>query len=88
MATSPSFSVLPGQCSGGQRFQRAGASPWASDGPGIRCTLVGHCLFALEIVNILQTVRAQAHASQIPRNLPLTCERHLLAGGRLFFNGC
>ena len=27
MATSPSFSVLPVQCSGGQRFQRAGASP-------------------------------------------------------------
>ena len=88
MATSPSFSVLPVQCSGGQRFQQAGASPWALDGPGIRCTLVGHCLFALEIVNILRTVRARPHVPQIPCDLPLTCERHLLAGGILFFNGC
>ena len=34
--------------------------------------MVGHCLFALEIVNILGMVRAQAHTSQIPRKLPLT----------------
>ena len=89
MATaSPSFSVLSVQCSGGQRFQRAGASPSAFNGTGIRCTMVGHCLFALEIVNVLGTVRARAHASQIPRKLPLTCERHLLTGGRLSFDGC
>ena len=49
--------------------------------------MVGHCLFALEIVNLHATVRARPHASQIPSNLPLTCERHLLAGGILFFNG-
>ena len=78
MATaSPSFSVLSVQCSGGQRFQRAGASPSAFNGTGIRCTMVGHCLFALEIVNILGTVRARAHASQIPHKLPLNVRKTL-----------
>ena len=44
--------------------------------------------FALEIVNIPRTVRARPHVPQILRDLPLTCERHWLAGGIRFFNGC
>ena len=70
---------------GGQKRPKSGQKRPKSGHPKVRriilflggtALMVGHCIFALEIVIILGTVRARAHASQIPRKLPLTCERH------------